>query len=93
MFDTTLKYSFAFYPQIDCQIKVVNHYLINLLRCQVGGKLGNSYLVLPIAEFAYNNSVNRSTTKSHFEVVNGFLPRQPIDFVPLPIDYYPSDST
>ena len=43
-------------------------------------------LVLPTAEFAYNNSVNKSTAKSPFEVVNGVIPRPPIDLVPFPID-------
>ena len=36
------------------------------------------------AEFTYNNSVNRSTGKSPFQIVNGYSPRTPIDFVPLP---------
>ena len=36
------------------------------------------------AEFAYNNSVNRSTGKSPFQIVNGYSPRTPIDLVPLP---------
>ena len=35
-------------------------------------------------EFAYNNFVNRSTGKSHFQIVNGYSPRTPIDLVPLP---------
>ena len=35
-------------------------------------------------EFAYNNSVNRSTGKSLFQIVNGYSPRTPIDLVPLP---------
>ena len=36
------------------------------------------------AEFAYYNSVNRSTGKSPFQIVNGYSPRTPIDLVPLP---------
>ena len=36
------------------------------------------------AEFAYNNSVNRSIGKSPFQIVNGYSPRTPIDLVPLP---------
>ena len=35
--------------------------------------------VLLVAEFAYNNSVNRSTGISPFEVVTGYRPRKPID--------------
>ena len=36
------------------------------------------------AEFAYNNYINRSTGKSHFQIVNGYSPRTPMDLVPLP---------
>ena len=35
-------------------------------------------------EFSYNNSINRSTGKSHFQIVNGYSPHIPIDLVPLP---------
>ena len=35
-------------------------------------------------EFAYNNSFNRSTGKSLFQIVNGYPPRTPIYLVPLP---------
>ena len=35
-------------------------------------------------EFTYNNSINRSTGKSHFQIVNDYSPCTPIDLVPLP---------
>ena len=60
----------------------MNHSLGNLLRCLVGEHLGTWDLILPTAEFAYNNSVNRSTGKSPFEVVHGFKPRTPIYLIP-----------
>ena len=41
-------------------------------------------LILSTAEFAYNNSINRSTSKSPFQIANGYSPRTSIDFVPLP---------
>ena len=46
--------------------------------------LGVWDLILSIAEFAYNNFVNYSTSKSHFQIVNGYSPRTPTDLVPLP---------
>ena len=50
----------------------------------VGVKQGVWDLILSIAEFAHNNSVNCSTGKSPFQIVNGYSPRTPIDLVPLP---------
>lgn len=64
----------------------------DLLRCLVGAKLGNWDLLLPTAEFAYINSVNRSTGKSPFEMVHGSTPQQPIDLLPLPLEFRPSAS-
>ena len=84
LFGTTLKFSSAFHPQTDGQTEVVNRSLGNLLRSLVGIKQGVWDLILSIAEFAYNNSVNRSTGKSPFQIVNGYSPRTPIDLVPLP---------
>lgn len=91
LFGTHLKFSAAFHPQTDGQTEVVNRSLGNLLRCLVGEKPSTWDLVLPTAEFAYNNSVNKSTGKSPFEIVHGVIPRLPIDLVPLPIDSRPAE--
>ena len=37
---------------------------------------------MPTTEFAYNNSINRTTGKSPFEIVHEFKPRTPIELVP-----------
>ena len=55
-----------------------------MLRCLVGVKQGVWDLILSKAEFAYINSINRSTSKSPFQIVNGYSPLTPIDLVPLP---------
>ena len=39
-----------------------------------------------MAEFIYNNSVNKPTGRSPFEVVIGVKPRLPIDLSPLPVE-------
>ena len=46
-----------------------------MLRCLVGDKPKGWDLILPQAEFAYNNSVNRSTGRSPFQIVYGSNPR------------------
>ena len=71
---TLLKFSTAYHPQTDGQTEVVNKSLGNLLRCLVGDNLGNWDLVLPQAEFAYNNSINQSIRMSPFEIVHGYKP-------------------
>ena len=92
LFGTQLKFSSAFHPQTDGQTEVTNRSLGDLLRGLVGDKPGNWDLVLPTAEFAYNNSVNRSTGKSPFEIVHGSTPRQPIDLMPIPLHTRTSES-
>ena len=69
-----LKFSSTFHPQIDGQKEVVNGSLGNLLRCLVGDKPSNWELVLAQVEFAYNNSMNRSTG-TPFEIVTRMQPR------------------
>ena len=54
-------------------------------------KAENWNLILPYAEFAYNNHVNGSTSNNLFEIVHSLSPRQPIDFLFLLTDYHPSD--
>lgn len=43
---------------------VVNRSLGDRLRCLVGDHIANWYQVLPMAEFAYNSSVSRTTGRS-----------------------------
>ena len=81
---TKLKFSSAFHPQTDGQTEVVNQSLGNLLRCLIADHNTSWDLLLPHAEFAYNNFVNRTTGCSPFEVVTGSKPRTPIDLIPLP---------
>jgi hypothetical protein len=82
---TKLQFSSAYHPQTDGQTEAVNRSLGNLLRCLVTDHVTSWDLLLPQAEFAYNNSVNRSTRRSPFEIVSGLQPRTPIDLVPLPL--------
>jgi hypothetical protein len=84
MLNTKLKFSSSFQPQTDGQTEVVNRSLGDLLRCLVGDHITNWDQLLPIAEFAYDSSVNRTTGRSPFEIVTGLQPRKPIDLINLP---------
>jgi hypothetical protein len=60
---------------MDGQIEVVNISLGNLLRSLVTEHHSQWDHILPQAEFAYNDSVNRSTGKIPFQIVYGMQPR------------------
>ena len=70
-------------PQTDGQTEVVNRSLGNLLRCLVDEANRNWDSILPVAQLAYNSSVNRSIGASPFEVVHVYTPRKPLDLLPM----------
>uniref|UniRef100_A0A2N9EPA1 Chromo domain-containing protein n=1 Tax=Fagus sylvatica TaxID=28930 RepID=A0A2N9EPA1_FAGSY len=63
--------------------KTLWHLVGNLLRCLVGDHARTWDSILPIAQFAYNNSVNRTIGMSPFEVVHGYKARKPLDLLPM----------
>lgn len=73
--NTYLNFSSSFHPQTDGQTEVVNQSLGNSLRCLVEDKTGSWDLILAQAKFSYNNSINRSTKRTPFEIVIGVHPR------------------
>lgn len=63
---TNLSFGSTYHPQTYRKIEVVNRSLGNLLRC-LTKQHGQAWdIILPQAEFVYNDSANRSTGKSHF---------------------------
>ena len=50
---------------------MVNRSLGNFFRCLVGDKPKGWDLILPQVEFSYDNSINRSTGSSPFQIVYG----------------------
>ena len=62
---------------------MVNRSLGNLLQCLVGEANQNWDSILPTTQLAYNSSVNRSIGASPFEVVHGYIPRKPLDLLPM----------
>ncbi|KAH7567997.1 hypothetical protein JRO89_XS07G0210700 [Xanthoceras sorbifolium] len=63
----------------------------HLQECLVGKYVKSWDSVLPQAEFAYNNSMNRSIKKTPFEAAYGLKPQTVFDLVPLPQDTRVSD--
>jgi hypothetical protein len=64
-------FSSAYHPQTDGKIEVVNRSLGDLLRILVIEHHSQWDSILLQEEFAYNDSVNRSTGQSPFQVVYG----------------------
>ena len=58
---------------------MVNRSLGNLLRCLVGDKPKGWDLILPQAKFSYNNSINRSTSRSPLQIVYESSPRTTLE--------------
>src|SRR5215469_2844012 len=64
---THLQFSSASHPQTDGQTEVVNRSLGNLLRSFVGKNIRQWDLILPQAEFSYNNSISQITGSVHLK--------------------------
>jgi hypothetical protein len=72
---TKLLFSLAYHPQTDGQMKVVTIILGDLLSSLVTEHHSQWDNVLPQVEFSYNDSVNRSTGQSPFQVFYGMQQR------------------
>ena len=81
---TKLLFSTTCHPQTDGQTKVVNRTLSTMLRAVLKNNKKMWEECLPHIEFAYNRSLHSTTKMCPFEIVYGFLPRAPIDLLPLP---------
>jgi len=81
---TKLLFSTTCHPQMDGQTEVVNRTLSTMLRAILKKNIKLWEECLPHVEFAYNRSQHSTTKKCPFEIVYGFLPRAPIDLLPLP---------
>ena len=81
---TKLLFSTTCHPQTDGQTEVVNRTLSTMLRAVLKKNLKLWEECLPHIEFAYNRSLHSTTKMCPFEIVYGFVPRTPIDLLPLP---------
>lgn len=71
---------------------MVNRSLRTLFRCLVGENLRAWDTVLFTVEFVYNNSVNKTTDMSPFEIVTGYRPKALIDLILMSASQRPSES-
>ena len=55
------------------------------MRCLIRENPRNWESILPLVEFAYNSSLNRTINTSSFEVVYGNKPLSVLDLAPLPL--------
>ena len=69
------KLSSAFHPQTDGQTERVNQTLETYLRTFVNYDQNDWLSLLPLAEFAYNNSVTQATKMTPFYTNYGYNPR------------------
>ena len=70
-----IKLSSAYHPQTDGQTKSVNQVLEQYLRCTINYHQDNWVELLPLAEFAYNNTLQGSTQQTPFFANYGHHPR------------------
>ena len=75
-----IKLSSTFHLQTDGQTERVNQVLEQYLRCTINYQQDNWTSLLPLAEFAYNNSTYASTQETPFYINYGHHPK--IDMLP-----------
>ena len=81
MLGTDLRYSTAFHPQTDGQSEVTIRVLENFLRPYVDRRPTKWLELLPLLEFAANNSVNASTGSTPFYLNFGIHPISPLSML------------
>jgi hypothetical protein len=81
---TKLLFSTTCHPQTDGQTEVVNRTLSTILWVVLKTNLKLWEECLSHIEFGYNRSVHSTMKVSPFQVVYSFIPRAPIDLLPLP---------
>ena len=70
-----IKLSSAFHPQTDGQTERVNQVLEQYLRCSINYQQDDWTSYLPLAEFAYNNTLHASTQQTPFYANYGYHPK------------------
>jgi len=82
--ETKLKFSISYHPQTNGQNEVENIALSTMPGVIMRDNHNSREEYLSHIEFEYNKVVQKTTNISPFEVVCGFNPLSPLDFLPLP---------
>ncbi|KAB5595388.1 Transposon Tf2-7 polyprotein [Ceratobasidium theobromae] len=69
--DIEPRFSSAYHPETDGQSERANQWLEGYLRSFGNARQDDWAQWLPLAEFSYNNHINRSTKKAPFEIIYG----------------------
>lgn len=77
MVGTSLLMSTTNHPQTDGQTERVNRVLNQLIRTYCANDLTSWDTMLPMLEFAYNNSIQKSSGMTPFELSQGYRPTSP----------------
>ena len=77
---TRLNFSSAYQPQTDGKSEIVNSTILDLLKSYVNAvdQRNQWERYLPLVEYAYNNTVQKSTGKSPFQIVEDWSKVPPI---------------
>src|SRR3954467_10010512 len=78
---TEISLSTAYHPQSDGQTERTNRTLEEILRNHVNATQDNWDKLLPMAEFAINDSISPTTGFTPFQLMYGMHPRKPIDLI------------
>jgi hypothetical protein len=83
---TILRPTTSHHPQGDGQSEIDNQTVIRVLRGLANYALDNWDELLPIAEFAINDTIHEATNKTRFEMDLGYSPDSPLSTISLTQD-------
>jgi len=78
---TKLSMSTAFHPQTDGQAEKANSIVERYLRAYATNRQRTWDRLLPLAEFAYNSTIQTAIGMTPFEADIGYVPRMPLDSI------------